>query len=129
MIKAVFTGIGVFLITMVGIWILGWFGNAASVAKKEFSPEASLKKYEWFKDTAQQATKLSKDILIYEAKQELCVGQRDRVIMEQCMLWSQEVAGIKSAYNDVVAEYNAQSSKFNWSMYNVDSIPISFKEK
>ncbi len=110
-------------------YAFGWIGSAATVAKQEFGPQASLKKYEWFKDTAQTIKKLRSDITIYEDKQLICIGQTNRVTMEQCMLWSQEVAGIKSSYNDVVAEYNAQSSKFNWSMYNVDSIPVSFKEK
>lgn len=104
--------------------------EATQVAKTEFGPKASLKKYEWFKDASEQIKKLDRDIAVYESKSNtLCVSGMDRLAREQCMLWAQEVAGIKSAHNDVVAEYNAQSNKFNWSMYNVDDIPTMYKER
>ena len=123
---------GITLLIFLGLTVfggmLGFIGDTAAVAKKEFGPSASLKKYEWFKDTSFTIKKLNSDISIYEDKQIICIGQTNRITMEQCMLWSQELAGIKSAYNDTVAEYNSQSSKFNWSMYNIDSIPTSFKE-
>lgn len=110
--------------------VFGMFSEAVTVAKQEFGAKASLKKYEWFKDASEQIIKLSSDIGIYEDKQNgMCVPGMDRIAREQCMLWSQEVAGIKSAYNDVVAEYNAQSRKFNWSIYNVDELPATYKGK
>ena len=109
---------------------LGWFSEAAQVAKEEFGPKAALKKYEWFKDASEQIRKLDSDIRIYEEKQALiCIPGMDRISREQCMLWSQEVAGIKSAYNDTVAEYNAQSQKFNWEMFDTTQIPTSYKER
>jgi len=107
---------------------LSIFGEAAQVAKSEFGAKASLKKYEWFKDASQQLIKLNKDINIYQDKVDtLCRSSGlDRVSREQCMVWSQELAGIKSARNDLVAEYNAQSNKFNWSVYNVDNLPAHY---
>lgn len=120
------------LLTALGLVgsFFGMFSEAATVAKQEFGAKASLKKYEWFKDASEQISKLNSDIQIYEDKSKmLCVQGMDRIGREQCMLWSQEVAGIKSAHNDVVAEYNAQSRKFNWSFYNVDNIPVSYKDR
>lgn len=117
------------LLSVVGSFF-GLFSEAATVAKQEFGAKASLKKYEWFKDASAQIKKLDSDINVYVVKQDtMCNGDMDRLAREQCMLWSQEVAGIKSAYNDVVAEYNAQSKKFNWSFYNVDNLPVSYKGK
>ena len=118
-----------FMLSGLGM-IFGWFGNAAAVAKKEFSPEASLKKYEWFIDASEQINKLDSDIKVYKDKQDmLCVEGMDRIAREQCMTWGQEVAGIKSAYNDVVADYNAQSRKFNWDLYNTQKIQTSYVRK
>ena len=109
--------------------MLGWLGGAAQVAQKEFSASAMFKKYEWFKDASNQIEKRGKDIQIYKEKQTLmCVGPTDRLAREQCMMWSQELAGIKSAHNSLVAEYNAQSSKFNWSAFNADDIPTRYQE-
>ena len=78
--------------------------ETTQITKEEFGPKASLQKYEWFKDASEQIIKLHKDILIYENKSLLlCNSNMDRTAREQCMLWSQETAGIKSAYNDIVA--------------------------
>ena len=125
---------GWILVIMIGVTglglagsALGWFTEAAQVAKEEFGPRASLKKYEWFKDASEQIVKLGNDVQLYEDKQKsLCYKGMDRISREQCMLWSQELAGIKSARNGVVAEYNAQSNKFNWSAYNVDHLPVQY---
>lgn len=124
LIMVTFTGL-----SLVGS-ALGWFTEAAQVAKEEFGPRNALKKYEWFKDASEQIRKLDSDIRVYEDKQVLlCVSGMDRIAREQCMLWSQEVAGVKSAYNGVVAEYNAQSQKFNWEMFDTTQIPTTYKER
>ena len=114
--------------------LFGWFGDAADAAKKEFGPKAMLTKYEWFIDTSKQIERMQADITIYQVKQEICVVPKgmykaDRIEREQCMLWAQEVAGIKSSYNDIVAEYNSASSKFNWSMFDTANIPTSYQRR
>jgi len=127
--KVVALGLAILLGLFVITNLTTWLGGAAKVAQKEFSAEAMLKKYEWFKDASHQIEKRGKDIQIYTEKQTMCVGQIDRLAREQCMMWSQEVAGIKSAHNSLVAEYNAQSSKFNWSAFNADNIPVTYQER
>jgi len=123
----------VFILSIV-INIMGWFGSAADVAKKEFGPQASLTKYEWFITSSEEIKKLDSDINVYSEKMNtMCQtndrGTLDRISREECMIWAQEVAGLKSAYNDLVAEYNAQGSKFNWNMYNTKHIETSFRRK
>ena len=126
--------IGISILVLLALFVVSntskWLDGAVEVAHKEFSAEAMLKKYEWFKDASNQIIKRGKDIQIYAEKQStMCVGQIDRLAREQCMMWSQEVAGVKSAHNSLVAEYNAQSSKFNWSAFNADNLPTRYQER
>lgn len=129
-LKWVFIGLALVIGLSVFNMATSWLGGAAKVAQKEFSAETMLKKYEWFKNASNQIEKRSKDIQIYAIKQEsMCVGQTDRLAREQCMMWAQEVAGIKSAHNSLVAKYNSQASKFNWAAFNADNIPTTYQER
>ena len=111
-------------------YVLGWFGSAATVAKKEFGPQVALKKYEWFINASNQLNKQSIDIELYQAKiDRTCTSDIDRLAREQCMVWEQELIGVKSNYNSVVAEYNSQSEKFNWSLFNTKNLPTSYTTK
>lgn len=112
-LSIVFGGIG-----LVG----GFFSSGANVVKKEFYPEAMLRKYEWFKDAAAQLDKKRADIQIYEARVKEATTV-DRIDREQRMLWMTELAGIKASYNGLAAEYNAQMAKANWAFANVGSLP------
>jgi len=119
-----------FLINIVGTFF-GYFGEAASVAKKEFGPQSALTKYEWFIETSNQLKKKQSDILVYQDKinKMNCDEIHDRLTGEACMTWYQELAGVKSSYNDLVAEYNSQSQKFNWSMFNTKNIQTTYNTK
>jgi len=122
--------LGVIIVISAILFVVGIFGETAQVAKDEFGAKASLKKYEWFINTSNEIDKLSSDIKIYENKQLMCSNRiKDRIASEQCMLWLQEVAGIKSAYNDVVSEYNSASSKFNWEFYNTQNIKPKYERR
>jgi hypothetical protein len=119
----------VFMLSGVGM-LMGWFGSVAEVAKKEFGPQAMLTKYEWFINASNELEKMDSDIQIYSGKQaQLCVPGMDRISREQCMTWGQEVAGIKSAYNGLVSEYNSASQKFNWKSFNTKNIQTSYVRK
>ncbi len=132
--KYLIYGISLFLLLSTMGYFLGWFSDAASVAKKEFSATAMLKKYEYFKDASQQIIAKKNDIVIYESKiNRLCTGNDlDRVSRENCGLYEQELAGLKMSFNSLAAEYNSQSNKFNWKSFDQtegDSIPKNFKTR
>lgn len=112
-------------------WACGAHENALQVARKEFYPDALLRKYEWFKDAAAALDKKQADIKVYDAKLAALGaeyvgvprGKWARDDREQSSIWSSELAGIKASYNSLAAEYNAQMSKFNWRFTNVGDVP------
>jgi hypothetical protein len=117
---------------------LGWFSEAASVAKAEFGPKRSLEKYEWFKDAAQQLQKKDADISVYETRFKNMVDSYglvprtawSREDREQWNLWQSEVAGITASYNALAADYNAQMQKFNWQYADTTGgIPREYKTR
>lgn len=118
------------LVSVIG-YGLGWFGEAAQVAKQEFGPQAMLTKYEWFKDAAAQLEKKQADITVYngrmtamnETYKDLARQKWPREDREQYNVWSSEVAGVKASYNSLAAEYNAQMAKFNWRFANIGELP------
>jgi hypothetical protein len=120
-------GMGVSFVGYIG----GWFSEAGQVVKEEFGPRASLKKYEWFKDASATIEEKGHTIKVYEQNvkdmEESYDGiprkDWDRIDKQQYNMWSQEITGLKASYNKVVKEYNAQSSKFNWSLYNKSDLP------
>ncbi len=104
---------------------VGWFGEAQKVARKEFGPRAMLVKYEWFKNASASLEKRHADIAIFKNKIDGLAGQYegvaandwDRWDRQQMNTWRAELAGVTSAYNLLAAEYNSQSSKFNWKAF------------
>lgn len=112
--------------------VLGWFGEAAQVAKEEFGPRAALEKYEWFKDASAQLVAKKQDISVYEKNLEMMredyEGTKrkdwDRTDKEQFNQWMLEVAGMKASFNDLAAEYNAASSKFNWKLFEGEPVQL-----
>lgn len=107
--------------------VMGWFGEAAQVAKAEFGPKAALAKYEWFKNAAAELDKKQADIKVYSKKLSLFTGvdrkDMDRTDKEQLSQWHVELAGVTAAYNGLAAEWNSQKSKFNWKVFEGD-LPI-----
>jgi len=90
-----------------------------------------LEKYEWFKSAAAQAEKKQADISVYDGRlssmnetyKDLPRHKWPREDREQYNVWSSEVAGVKSSYNGLAAEYNAQMAKFNWRFANAGELP------
>ena len=119
------------LIISITGYTLGWFGEAAAVAREEFGPRGALGKYEWFKDAAAGLEKKQADIAVYEGRmtamnetyKSLERHKWPREDREQFNVWSSEVAGVKASYNSLAAEYNAQMVKFNWRFANVGDLP------
>lgn len=120
--------IGVLLAT-VG-YVLGWFGEAASVAQEEFGPREALRKYEWFKGAAAALDKKRADISIYEAE----IAGLSELYGEAPASWPRdarqsytqrraELIGVRSSYNSLAAEYNAQMAKFNWRFAEAGQLP------
>jgi len=115
-------------------YAFGWFSEAATVAKDEFGAKASLKKYEWFKDCSAAIEQKGHTINVYSTNvsnmQDSYSGiprkDWDRLDKQQYNVWSMEITGLKASYNKVVEEYNAQSSKFNWSLYNQTELPKKY---
>lgn len=113
---------------------LGWFGEAAQVAQEEFGPRAALKKYEWFKEQAAAIKKMDQDVVMYE-KRVKDVESRYSSYGENRTKWPldariqyghesqvarDDLVAIASQRNNLVKEYNAASSKFNWSPFQTD---------
>jgi hypothetical protein len=136
--KGFVIGIGAFAIVgalFLGLTVLdfgcGAVQNASDVAKKEFYPDAMLRKYEWFKDAAAGLDKKAADIGVYDSRvtdlksQYVGVSRTKwaRDDREQLSIWQSEEAGIKASYNQLAAEYNAEMAKFNWAFTNVGQVP------
>ena len=104
----------------------GLIGSTTKVAKKEFGAEAALKKYEWFKDASNEIERKLKDISVYENKiEKLCSNDKSN----NCMIMQEQLFGLISNYNGLVADYNSASSKFNWNLFNTENIPTTYKTK
>lgn len=112
-------------------WTLNWFSNAGKVAQEQFSAEAMLKKYEWFKDASAQLDAKAADVKVYNVKLQMLQEQYkgvprqkwDRTDKEDMNQWAQEIAGIMASYNGLAAEYNAQMVKFNYRFTNAGDLP------
>lgn len=106
-------------------------GGAATVVEKEFGAEASLRKYEWFKDVAARMDAQQANINQYGkrmgALQKAYGGEPrskwSREDREQANLWEQEVAGLKASYNGLSSEYNSAMSRENWRWANAGQVP------
>lgn len=134
--RVVFRIILLGMLVSLGGYTMGWFSEAAQVAKEEFGAKASLKKYEWFKDCSATIEEKKSTILVYESRvtgmEDVYKGiprkDWDRLDKQQYNLWTSEIVGIKASFNKVVKEYNAQSSKFNWSSYNDSGLPKHYDQ-
>lgn len=113
------------------MYALSYFGEAGAVIKEELGPRALLKKYEWFKDTSASLDAKGADIQIYHSKivrmekdyEGATRKDWDRTDKESLNIWYQELAGIKSSYNSLAAQYNAQMAKIHWRFCNAGDLP------
>lgn len=110
---------------------LGWFGEAATVAREEFGPRAALQKYEWFIDRANAIEKMDQDVKMFEERGANVEKQYEGYGADKSK-WAPDVRlqynsarqqgrddllAVASQRNNLVREYNAASDKFNWSPF------------
>jgi hypothetical protein len=115
-------------------YALGWFSEGAQVVQEEFGPSAALEKYEWFKNASETIEQKKRTIGVYETNiNEINASYDgiprkdwDRIDKQQYNQWRAEITGMKASYNKVVKDYNSQSSKFNWEMFNTSGLPRSY---
>jgi hypothetical protein len=108
-----------------------YYQNAKDTAFEEFKPSELLKKYEYYKDASAALDKKIADIQVYDVRVNSLIDQYKGVKRtdwarddrEQLSIWQSEVAGIKSSYNTLAADYNAAMSKFNFAFCNVGKLP------
>lgn len=118
--------IGWAIITVIVLWITSFscnfFNNAGNVVKKEFFPEALLKKYEYFKDLSSAIDKKRADIEMYKAEISdfKTEDKNDKIYLQSRKV---ELIGIISMHNQLCAEYNSAMSKFNYRFTNAGDLP------
>lgn len=122
--KTFFSLLGIGLLIIIFFSVLRYCGNAADTVHQQFSASALLKKYEYFKDLSAAIDSKRADLNAYKANlQDYKVTDKDsRFYYEQSKA---EAMGILMMHNNLVAEYNAGMSKFNYAFCNVGSLPAS----
>ena len=116
--------------------INSWLTESGQVAREEFSPRVTLRKYEWFKDAAAELDRKRADISVmqksldelyktYAGTKRADWAESDRA--EQAQLTA-ELNGLRSSYNSLAAQYNAAMSKINFAFANVGQLPQGAKE-
>lgn len=115
---------GFSILVIVCVSIIRSCGDTADVIHKEFSTSALLKKYEYFKDLSAAIDKKRADLDAYKAnlKDYNVKDKDDKFYYEQSKM---EAMGILTMYNQLVSEYNAGMSKFNYNFCNVGTLPAS----
>lgn len=116
--------VGAAILSIILVSVIRSCGNTAYTVHKEFSASALLKKYEYFKDLSAAIDKKRADLNAYKVNlQEYKITDKDsRFYYEQSKA---EAMGILMMYNQLVSEYNAGMSKFNYSFCNVGTLPAS----
>jgi len=108
--------------------VLGWCGEAAQVAHDEFGPRAALAKYEWFKEQSTAIKKMDQDIVLFEHRikgvdlQYAPYGtDRSKWPLDVRLQYNHDrsqgrddLVAVASQRNNLVKDYNAAGSKFNW---------------
>ena len=109
---------------------LHWCSRASQVVQQELDPQVLLDRYMWFKDASAQLDKKLADIKVYEVKlqsNKSLYGADAKAwpkdIRGEFSLSQSEVAGIKSSYNILAAQYNADMAKINYKYTNVGGLP------
>ena len=122
--KLFFSIIGICIVIIIGFSVIRSCGNTADAIHKEFSVSALLKKYEYFKDLSAAIDSKRADLNAYKANlQDYKITDKDsRFYYEQSKA---EAMGILMMHNQLVAEYNAGMSKFNYAFCNVGTLPAS----
>jgi hypothetical protein len=110
--------------------VCSFCGEGATVAQTEFGPKAALQKYEWFKEQSSAISKMDQDIDLFKQrvtdveKTFVAYGDKAKWPLDVRYQYNQSVQqgredllAVISQRNNLVKEYNAASSKFNWSLF------------
>src|SRR3989344_4193860 len=132
-LKVFFFIIGITVIISVVGGALGWFSEAAQVAREEFGPRAGLEKYEWFLEQASAIEKMDQDIVLFEDRKKSVeekygkYGDSTKWPPHISVQYNQEIEAantdllaVVSQRNNLVKEYNAASEKFNWAPFETE---------
>ena len=105
--------------------------NAMKTVSKEFMPSEALRKYEWFIDQDASIAKMDAEIDLYDEKVK-DIEDQYKGYGDDMSEWPVDVRvsynfsvqsartdklSVTSMRNELVREYNAASSKFNWSLF------------
>lgn len=114
--------------------VFHWCGEGAQVARDEFGPKAMLAKYEWFKEQAAAIKKMDKDVALFESRVS-SLDEQYKSYGSDHAKWPLDVriqynharemgrddwTAVVSQRNNLVREYNAAGSKFNWKPFATD---------
>lgn len=117
-----------FLLTTLCFAVL-FVAISMTMSCSELSPGRSLHKYEWFKNQYNAIEQLHTQI--ENATEQV---EQYRQLYGEPSTWSFSVheeyarlqsvrSGYISKHNKLVAEYNAESSKFNWEIFKTNDLP------
>lgn len=113
-----------------------WLTESGQVAREEFNPRVTLKKYEWFKDAAAELDRKRADISVMQKSLDELENsyagtpRKDWALSDRSELaqLTAELNGLRSSYNDLAAQYNAAMAKINYAFANVGQLPQGAKE-
>lgn len=122
--KAVVIVLASIIAFIVCLSIIRSCADTSNVIHKEFGASALLKKYEYFKDLSAAIDSKRADLSAYKANlQDYKIKDKDdKFYYEQSKA---EAMGILMMHNQLVSEYNAGMSKFNYAFCNVGTLPAS----
>ncbi len=103
-----------------------YIDDASETAFQETKASTLLKKYEWFKNAKAQLEAFDASIKVQQKRLDWLERDRANWNRDDKQNWHQvsiELAGIKSAYNNLAAEYNSAMSKINYRFCNVGDLP------
>jgi hypothetical protein len=115
-------------------YAFNWCGDAAQVTRDEFGPKAMIQKYEWFKEQSAAIKKMDQDIVLFEKRSVSVVSQykdygqdKTKWPMDIRLQYNRakeqardDLMAVVSQRNNLVKEYNAAGSKFNWKPFATD---------
>lgn len=133
------------LVSILSFNSCNFVNDGVATAHKEYDPSAMLKKYEWFKNQSEYILKMDKDIANAKTLRDQVRAQFEgdngkdhskwdpitkSQYQEKVNLQDQMVLATVAQRNTIVADYNAQSSKFNWEPFKskTDLPATSFEE-
>lgn len=103
-----------------------YIDDAQETVFQETKASTLLKKYEWFKNAKAQLEAFDASIKVQQKRLDWLEKDRANWNRDDKQNWHQvsvELAGIKSAYNNLAAEYNSAMSKINYRFCNVGDLP------